>query len=119
METSLLSRLEPELDQAADGFGKRGHIRLLLGPLHNRSPNNGVCSEPHQRSSAAARAAHDFLFNRDCFLHTFCITRKRAEGKLELSLGSNPNHNGVESKWPKLTACISRHPQTRLQSIIP
>src|SRR5260370_8963566 len=53
-----------------------------------------------QRRNAGAGAAHDFLFNSSCFLHGFCITKKRAEGKGSASasaltptiLGSNPDH---------------------------
>src|ERR1700716_1363096 len=67
--------LEAELDQAADGFGKRWRVGLLFSPPNDGSPNHGVCPEAHQRSNAGARAAHDFLFNRGCFLHTFCITQ--------------------------------------------
>jgi hypothetical protein len=68
--------LERQLDQAADGFGKRWLIWLLFGPPNNGRSNYPVSPEAHQGSNAGARPAYDFLFNRRCFLHTFLYNKR-------------------------------------------
>jgi hypothetical protein len=82
-ERNRSSHLQPELDQAADGFGTRGDI-VLGPPLVNRRQLQIVPAHADLRAFAGWGGAAPFLWYHTCLCHKTMVPQKQAEGKLEL-----------------------------------
>ena len=78
-------RLEPELDQAADGFGAAGHVGLFTPPPVNLRQLFLVPPLADEGANPSPGSTHLlFVVRNSCSLHDFMLTERQAEGKREL-----------------------------------
>jgi hypothetical protein len=91
-------RLQPELDQAADGFGA-GNIVCSCPCIEARNRLRLKARGDRLAEFRAGRPPHPlFVYSFVLLGHEYLCTRKASRGEaVNFRPGSNPSHNGDES----------------------